>query len=252
MKGGLRKGILERFVEQGYTILYFSISSALGLTVMSRTSIGWFNTSEFWSTYPMVRMDPYLKAYYLIQSSYWTQQALMMLLKVEKPRADYLELVAHHIVTLWMSGWSYAIHLTYIGVAVYVTMDIPDAFFAMTKSVNYFKYEMASNVGIVIFLGLWSYFRLYQNFRILWSVWNEFDLIPDWCRYFRPSEGVWMAWWMKYQIFVPIFLLLCLNLFWYYLIWRIIIRMAMGVAVRDDREDEDDDEKEEDSKEKKE
>jgi very-long-chain ceramide synthase len=62
---------------------------------MSRTSIGWFNTSEFWSTYPMVRMDAYLKAYYLIQSAYWTQQALMMLLKVEKPRADYLELVAH-------------------------------------------------------------------------------------------------------------------------------------------------------------
>ncbi len=39
-----------------------------------------------------------------------------------------------------------------------------------------------------------------------------------------PEDGVWMVWWMKYQIFVPIFLLHLLNLFWYYLIIRIAYR----------------------------
>lgn len=29
---------------------------------------------------------------------------------------------------------------------------------------------------------------------------------------------------MKYQIFMPLFLLQVLNLFWYYLIWRVAIR----------------------------
>ena len=39
-----------------------------------------------------------------------------------------------------------------------------------------------------------------------------------------PEDGVWLVWWMKYQIFVPIFLLHLLNLFWYYLICRIAVR----------------------------
>lgn len=29
---------------------------------------------------------------------------------------------------------------------------------------------------------------------------------------------------MKWQIFVPIFLLQLINLFWYFLIWRILFR----------------------------
>lgn len=40
-------------------------------------------------------MRPELKAYYLLQLSFWLQQALVMLLRLEKPRKDYYELIAH-------------------------------------------------------------------------------------------------------------------------------------------------------------
>jgi very-long-chain ceramide synthase len=50
-------------------------------------------------------MKPQLKSYYLIQSAYWIQQLLVLVLKLEKPRKDYAELVAHHIVTLWLVGY---------------------------------------------------------------------------------------------------------------------------------------------------
>lgn len=39
-----------------------------------------------------------------------------------------------------------------------------------------------------------------------------------------PKDGVWMVWWMKYQIFTPVLLLQFLNLFWYILILRILYR----------------------------
>jgi hypothetical protein len=41
--------------------------------------------------------------------------------------------------------------------------------------------------------------------------------VPAAARFFRPSEGVWLAGWMKYQVFIPIALLQLVNLFWYYL-----------------------------------
>ncbi len=51
-------------------------------------------------------MKPELKRYYLMQSAYWCQQLLVLVLGLEKPRKDYLELVAHHIVTLWLVGYA--------------------------------------------------------------------------------------------------------------------------------------------------
>ena len=39
-----------------------------------------------------------------------------------------------------------------------------------------------------------------------------------------PEDGVWMVWWMKYQVFAPILALQGLNLFWYFVIWRIAYR----------------------------
>lgn len=36
-----------------------------------------------------------LKFYYLLQASYWLQQALVMFAGLERPRKDYYELIAH-------------------------------------------------------------------------------------------------------------------------------------------------------------
>lgn len=36
-----------------------------------------------------------LKTYYLIQAAYWLQQTIILAGRVEKPRKDFKELVAH-------------------------------------------------------------------------------------------------------------------------------------------------------------
>jgi acyl-CoA-dependent ceramide synthase len=36
-----------------------------------------------------------LKVYYLLQASYWVQQFILLVARVEKPRKDFKELVAH-------------------------------------------------------------------------------------------------------------------------------------------------------------
>lgn len=94
-------------------------------------------------------MIPDLKRYYLMHSAYWCQQLIVLLLRLEKPRKDYAELVAHHIVTLWLIGyvprfiqgpsltlfhrWSYLVNMTLMGNAVYMSMDIPDVFLAVSR-----------------------------------------------------------------------------------------------------------------------
>ncbi|CEH17500.1 Protein transporter of the TRAM (translocating chain-associating membrane) superfamily [Ceraceosorus bombacis] len=228
---------LERFVEQGYAMLYWGTAGALGLYVMSFQESWWYNLEHLWLKYPHWQMRPELKAYYLLQLSYWLQQALVMILRLEAPRKDYYELIVHHLVTLWLIFWSYLINLTMIGTTVFVAMDVPDTFLALSKALSYMGIEAITMPVFAIFMVVWTYFRIYESARTLWSVWFQFDLIPEHTKEWNPPQGWWMVWWMKYQVFAPLFILLCLNLFWYFLMWRIMIRALAGGPAEDEREE---------------
>ncbi|KAF8600155.1 longevity assurance proteins LAG1/LAC1 [Ceratobasidium sp. AG-I] len=218
---------LDRFAEQGYAVLYFGIFGSLGLYIMSQLPTWWFRTEHFWLGYPYRHMTPLMKSYYLLQGSYWAHQLLVLLLGLEKPRKDFTELVIHHFVTIYLVSSSYVVNLTWIGNAVFITMDIPDFFFALSKIFNYLRMNKTKVIAFGWFIIVWSYTRHWLNFVILYSVWFEFDLIPETNRQLDPSKGLFMPWWAKYQIWLPIFLLQLVNLFWYFLIWRILIRTIL-------------------------
>jgi len=122
----------NRFMEQGYTAMYFAIFGPLGLYVMYRTPVWYFNTAGMFEGFPHRSHEGLFKAYYLLQASYWAQQFLVLVLRLEKPRKDFKELVGHHVVTLALIWLSYRFHFTYMGVAVYITHDISDFFLAVS------------------------------------------------------------------------------------------------------------------------
>ncbi|RDX52547.1 longevity assurance proteins LAG1/LAC1 [Lentinus brumalis] len=237
----VKKAKLVRFGEQGYAMLYFAAMAVWGVRIMSQLPTWWYDTKYFWIDYPHWEMKPELKRYYLMQASYWCHQLIILLLKLEKPRKDYNELVAHHFVTLWLVGWSYLINLTLIGQAVYLSMDLPDTFLALSMLLNYLRWDRVKITVFAVFISIWSYFRHWLNWVILYSVLFEFDLMPESSKRWAPEDGVWMVWWMKYQVFVPLLALQGLNLFWYFLIWRLAYRAVKDITVTDDRSDVEDD-----------
>lgn len=48
----------------------------------------------------------------------------------------------------------------------------------ISKLFNYMQREVAKTVTFCGLIVAWSYFRIYLNINMLWSVWFEFDLIP--------------------------------------------------------------------------
>ncbi|KAF8812532.1 longevity assurance proteins LAG1/LAC1 [Phlegmacium glaucopus] len=235
-----RASKIVRFGEQTYSIFYFMFFGAWGYRIMTQLPTYWYRTEAFWVDYPTWQMKPELKRYYLMQFAYWCQQMLILVLGLEKPRKDHWELVAHHFITIWLVGWSYVMNLTWIGNAVYMSMDIPDAFLALSKLFNYIQWDTAKVCSFAVFFGVWTYFRHLLNIKILWSVVYEQPLVPEWTKRWSWSEGVYMPGWMQFQIFLPLFLLQILNLFWYYLIMRILIRAVHKTGIDDDRSDDED------------
>jgi len=122
----------HRFMEQVYTAMYMGVAGPFGLYVMSRSPMWYFKTAPMFEGFPHRSHEGIFKAYYLLQASYWAQQAIVLLLQLEKPRKDFKELVGHHVITLALIWLSYRFHFTYMGLAIYITHDISDFFLAVS------------------------------------------------------------------------------------------------------------------------
>lgn len=265
-RAGLKsRGKQARFMEQMYTALYFGILGPTGVYVMSRTPVWYFNTRGMYENFPHKTHDALFKFYYLFQAAYWAQQAIVLLLGMEKPRKDFRELVGHHIVSLALIGLSYRFHFTYMGLAVYITHDISDFFLAVcgilctltpsppsvdlseltngpnlltlarsqtSKTLNYIDHPLTGPYYF-LFMCVWIYLRHYLNLRIIFSLFTEFKTVG-------PYELNWETQQYKCTLSFIITLALlsslqALNLFWLFFIFRIAYRFIVHNIAKDDR-----------------
>ncbi|PSN66271.1 LAG1-domain-containing protein [Corynespora cassiicola Philippines] len=233
VKCGIKsKAKQARFMEQFYTAIYFSIFGPFGMWIMSRTPVWYFNTTGMYEGFPHKTHEAVFKAYYLLQAAYWAQQMIVILLMLEKPRKDFKELVAHHFITLALIWLSYRFHFTYMGIAVYITMDISDFFLATSKVLNYLDHWIVGPY-FALFMFVWGYLRHYVNLKILYSIITEFSVVG-------PFELNWetqqyKCWISQYITFALLAALQAVNLFWWFYICRIAYRFVVTKTATDDR-----------------
>ncbi|OAA71368.1 Longevity assurance, LAG1/LAC1 [Cordyceps fumosorosea ARSEF 2679] len=236
---GLSRAKQARFMEQAYTAVYFAFLGPAGLYVMSRTPVWYYNTTGMYEAFPHRAHEAVVKFYYLFQAAYWAQQAIVLVLGLEKPRKDYYELVGHHVVSLALIGLSYRFHFTYIGIAVYTSHDISDFFLATSKVLNYLDHFLIGPYFFV-FVCVWVYLRHYINLKIIVSMFTEFRTVG-------PFELNWeteqyKCWISQYITTALLTSLQALNLFWLFYILRIAYRFVRDSSATDDRSDDEEDE----------
>lgn len=242
---GLSKNKQARFMEQVYTAIYFSFLGPFGMYVMKRTPVWYFNIVGMYEDFPHKSHDAVFKFYYLFQAAYWAQQAIVLLLGMEKPRKDFKELVGHHIVTLALIALSYRFHFTYVGIAVFTTHDISDWFLASVKTLNYLDH-FALTPFYAVFMCVWIYLRHFINLKIIYSLFTTFVTVG-------PFEMNWetqqykcpLSQWITASLLISLQLL---NLFWLFYIVRIAYRMLAHNVAEDDRSDEEGEDEETEEK----
>lgn len=245
---GLQKGKVQRFMEQGYTIMYMTCSATYGIWVMSHTDMWYFNTTAFYADYPHKLHLANFKVYYLCQFAYWLQQFIVLALQLEKPRKDYHELIVHHVVTLLLIGLSYRFHFTYIGLCVFITMDTSDIWLALSKNLNYIDSSLTGPV-FALFISIWFYTRHYLSLIILWSVLTEFRTVGPWELDWDNEH--YKCWISQYVCFGLLGAIQLLNAYWFVLILRIAYRFVMEDVAKDERSDDEEDEEDKKDKRKK-
>lgn len=235
---GVRKQAkVKRFMEQAYSMFYYGLLGPFGLWVMSQGPLWFFETTPFYTEYPHKTHDWYFKVYYLGQAAFWVQQSVVLVLQLEKPRKDFYELILHHIVTIALIWCSYRFHFTWMGLEVYVTMDVSDFFLSTSKTLNYLDSPLAGPF-FLIFVVVWIYLRHYINLRILWSILTEFRSVGEWELNWDTQQ--YKCWISQPIVFGLLFALQLLNAYWLFLIFRILYRYIKGGVAADERSDDED------------
>ncbi|OTB00535.1 hypothetical protein M426DRAFT_65760 [Hypoxylon sp. CI-4A] len=229
------RGKKARFTEQMYVATYIAFIGPFGVYCLKQTPVWYFNTRGMYEYFPHTTHQAALKFYYLFQAAFWMQQALVMLLGIEKRRKDFNELVTHHIVTIALIGLSYRFHFTYVGIAVYITHDISDFFLAISKSLNYIGSPLQGpSFGLCIVM--WTYLRHYLNLRILYSILTEFSTVGPYELNWETEQ--YKCWISKSVAFTLLASLQALNLFWLYCLLRNAYRFIFKGIAKDDRSED--------------
>ena len=230
----------SRFMEQVYTAMYFAIFGPFGLYVMKHAeggSLWYFETNSMFEGFPHRQHDGLFKTYYLLQAAYWSQQAIVLLLQLEKPRKDFKELVLHHVVTLSLIGLSYRFHFAKMGIAVFITHDISDFFLATSKTFNYID-SVITGPYFGFFICVWIYLRHYINLHILYATLTTFKTVGPYELNWETQQ--YKCWISQLITFGLLASLQAVNLFWLFLILRIAKNYVFNVGLADERSDNED------------
>jgi len=203
-------------------------------TLFVPTPVPWvLRTEDHWTGWPMQPVYPMVKYYYLVELGAYFHQ----LLWTDVSRSDSLEMIIHHIVTIFLIVLSYLCNFTRIGTTVLILHDPSDVFLESAKVVNYVSKvkgrEYWSHLCDVLFaIFAISFFVLRLVIYPYWVFYSSYVVVEG-------SMGSnWTGFWIYFGLLMALQLL---HVFWFYLISKMIYRLLTTGIEKDERSDDDDD-----------
>jgi acyl-CoA-dependent ceramide synthase len=112
------------------------------------------------------------------------------------------------------------------------------SFLQLAKSFNYLNFRLVCDTTFFVMLCAWVYTRVYLYACIIWSTATEPDLYVNFK--LDPWNGSWFPYFVKYIILGLEIGLYLLILFWTAMIFKVLIKVLVGTAAKDERSDDED------------
>jgi len=114
----------------------------------------WFwDVNECWVDYPHHKVPPEVWWYYLFGAGFYS--SLLLTQVFDAKRKDFWEMLVHHLVTIFLMGFSWICNLTRIGSLVLIVHDCVDILLEGAKMCKYANKTRLAEGIFGVFLGLW-------------------------------------------------------------------------------------------------
>ncbi|KAJ7700033.1 TLC domain-containing protein [Mycena rosella] len=225
-----------RFAEQGWSAVYYPLQWSFGLYVNYYLPTRIFEPTNLWLDYPHIPLAAPVKFYYLTQSAFYMHQVLI--LNAEARRKDHWQMMAHHVITVFLMGASYFFNFTRVGCLTMVIMDWCDIFLPIAKMCRYLDCsQIVCDSLFGLFLVSWFVTRHVLFIFVIVSTYTDLPrLVPfEW----SPHLGRFLS--REYWIIFCACLtaLQIIQVVWFGTICRVAWRvLTTSEGASDDRSDE--------------
>lgn len=223
---------LSKFCNLSWETSYYISYSLLGLVVLWDKEWLW-DINHCFIGFPEHSLDDCVWIYYMVSLGYYWSMTVTHFF--QHRRKDSTQLFVHHVLTILLITFSWAVNFVRIGTLVLVVHECGDIPMLLAKIFKLCGQQRLMDGMFLVFLVLWLCTRV--------------GLYPFWIMrttLFR-AHVILDMWYPVYYIFNGLLLLLLLiHIMWTYLILRIVVRMVLFKEVSDVRSsseasDEDDD-----------
>ncbi|KAK1890815.1 Ceramide synthase 2 [Dissostichus eleginoides] len=223
-------GVLKKFREASWRFVFY-ISAFIGGLIALYDKEWFYDTREVWEGFPKQSMLQSQYWYYILEMSFYG--SLLLRVAFDVKRKDFKEQIIHHLATLVLLSFSWCANYIRIGTLVMLIHDASDVLLESAKVFNYAKWEKTCQGIFVVFAIVFMVTRL-----IIFPFW----LIH--CTWVYPVLH-YPAFFGYYFFNVMLVVLLCLHIFWAYLILHMIKKFMFGNLTRDERSDFEENEEDE-------
>mmetsp|Transcript_21826 Transcript_21826/g.56922 ORF Transcript_21826/g.56922 Transcript_21826/m.56922 type:complete len:373 (+) Transcript_21826:276-1394(+) len=189
---------------------------------------------------PAMHSPRELRAFYAVEFGFYVSQLLSVLTK--KRKKDFWQMVAHHVITATLIGWSYTFGALRVGIIIMVCHSSFDPFLNMAKCFHYIFSKdstghLLADINFALAAITFAVFRFgllpLAILATIWPEWKYADVNPNVIYVSRIEIHV---------LRVLLCALLPIHVFWFKLILKVLTSALSGGTVQgDNREDDDDD-----------
>ncbi|KAL0949771.1 hypothetical protein HGRIS_009810 [Hohenbuehelia grisea] len=229
-----------RFAEQGWSVVYYTLQWLYGVYVHRNLPTRILDPTDLWLNYPHFPLAGPLKFYYLTQTAFYFHQ--MLILNAEARRKDHYQMMLHHIITIALMAASYFYNFTRVGCLIMVLMDCSDIFLPLAKMISYIDISQTlCDCVFGVFVLSWLVTRNILYLRVVVSVYFDVPRLVEYV--YDPARGRYATKNTMFAFNAALWILQVLQIIWFGMIVRVVIRVLMKKGASDTRSDgEDDDE----------
>lgn len=231
-----------RFAEQGWSVVYYTLQWSFGLYVHRNLPTRIFDPTALWQDYPHIPLAGPLKFYYLTQNAFYIHQVLI--LNAEERRKDHVQMMTHHVITIFLMATSYFSNFTRVGCLIMVLMDWCDIFLPLAKMIRYIEIsQFACDLTFAWFLISWLVTR---HFLFLFAIISTYKDCPKLIPFkWSAEEGRYLTKTAWIFFVSALSALQVIQIIWFGMICRVAWRvLTTDKGASDDRSDDEGDDKE--------
>ncbi|MCL4115490.1 UNVERIFIED_CONTAM: hypothetical protein GTU68_021093 [Idotea baltica] len=212
-----------KLCDCSWQLLYYIAYCIYGIFVMKDKPWFW-DIKLCWTDFPFQSVPDDVWWYYMIPLGYYTAMSLTFV--IQHQRKDALQMILHHIITIFLIVLSFAVNMIREGSLILFVHEVADIPLLLAKICGYAGFNSAMDYLFVIFILTWVATRLF--------------LFPFWILKNSIFEAhiTLNTMYPIYYIFNGLLLLLLgFHAVWTYLIIQMVVKKLKTKKVRDLRSD---------------